>query len=239
MNVEHEGLVGHCWKALTITTEYSKAQTVNGIHTDSNQPFTIEHSADGEVWTRVEGEFMGVDVSVEQPLQPFVCRYTRMSWATTAGSSGIHAQFVGSECNTDRPADVSECREDEESVLPCVKQAVSDVCEQLQDKINTRVASVEKDLCAAEEEYKSKYDQHRDDWEEQLEEGISTFEARYESEIKSIQEALRTKHNAHKARLAEIEKEFLTERQTSLDETKQRLQDKLNEFEKDIAGQRE
>ena len=53
----------------------------------------------------------------------------------------------------------------------------------------------------------------------------------------TLRETLRTKKEAHEARLAEIEQAFLTDRQAALDEAKQRMQDKLVDFEVDVLGE--
>ena len=60
INVGAHGLVGHCWKALTITTTYDAPKTVTGIQTDSVKPFSIEHSSDGgSTWVLVGNDFNG------------------------------------------------------------------------------------------------------------------------------------------------------------------------------------
>ena len=93
INIGAHGLVGHCWKALTITTTYDAPQTVTGIQSDANKPFSIEHSSDGETWVLVGSDFNG---SLQEiALEPFTCTMTRMTWTDTSGTNGFHAQFVG------------------------------------------------------------------------------------------------------------------------------------------------
>ena len=256
LNVAKEGLVGHCWKALTVTTEYPSIHTIRGIQTDSHQPFSIEHSMDGEVWTAVEGEFTGDNQDVEQPIEPFACRYTRMSWATTGGTNGIHAQFVGVEGGAEsgeggsaspeslpNPCDKGEnCGENSAECasspsLPCIDSAFSGACDALQEKVSAHLARVEASEKEAEDKYRSEYDEDRDDWEERLQEGVRDFEKHYDEQMAKLRETLRIKKEAHEARLAEIEQAFLTDRQAALDEAKQRMQDKLVDFEVDVLGE--
>lgn len=267
LNVAKEGLVGHCWKALTVTTEYPSIHTIHGIQTDSHQPFFIEHSMDGEVWTAVEGEFTGDNQDVEQPIEPFACRYTRMSWATTDGTNGIHAQFVGVECGDEGEeeggAESAESAESGEGgsaspeslpnscenggengaecasspSLPCIDSAFSGACDALQEKVSGHLARVDASEKEAEDKYRSEYDEDRDDWEERLEEGVRDFEKHYDEQMATLRETLRAKKEAHEARLAEIEQAFLTDRQAALDEAKQRMQDKLVDFEVDVLGE--
>lgn len=273
LNVAKEGLVGHCWKALTVTTEYPSIHTIRGIQTDSHQPFSIEHSMDGEVWTAVEGEFTGDNQDVEQPIEPFACRYTRMSWATTDGTNGIHAQFVGVE-GGDEGEEVGGDESQEEGgdnsqeeggaksgeggsaspesfpnpcengaecasspSLPCIDSAFSGACDALQEKVSAHLARVDASEKEAEDKYRSEYDEDRDDWEERLEEGVRDFEKHYDEQMATLRETLRAKKEAHEARLAEIEQAFLTDRQAALDEAKQRMQDKLVDFEVDVLGE--
>ena len=99
INVGAHGLVGHCWKALTITTTYDAPKTVTGIQTDSVKPFSIEHSSDGgSTWVLVGNDFNGSENEI--PLEPFTCEMTRMTWADTSGSNGFHAQFVGGDASS-------------------------------------------------------------------------------------------------------------------------------------------
>lgn len=93
INIGAHGLVGHCWKALTITTTYDAPKTVTGIQSDANKPFSIEHSSDGETWVLVGSDFNGSEQEIA--LEPFTCTMTRMTWADTSGTNGFHAQFVG------------------------------------------------------------------------------------------------------------------------------------------------
>lgn len=94
INIGSPGLVGHWWKALTITTTYASPKTVTGIQSDANKPFSIEHSSDGgQTWVLVGSDFIGS--AQEIALAPFTCTMTRMTWAETSGTNGFHAQFVG------------------------------------------------------------------------------------------------------------------------------------------------
>jgi hypothetical protein len=251
MNIEYEGLVGHCWRALTITTEYPQVHTITGIQTDSNQPFHIEHSPDGELWSPVEGELTGEDANVVQPLEPFACRFTRMTWATTGGTNGIHAQFVGVEDDEQKLDDGSRgeqklddgsdaCDTEDASCapctpnLPCIGSAFEDACEALQAKIGAHIASVEDEIANEEKRYAEEYDENCVDWLERLEEGVKDFESYYEQHMAELRCVLRAKRNAHEARLADIEKEFLVDRQSALDEAKVRMQNKLDAFGVDV-----
>jgi hypothetical protein len=241
MNIEYEGLVGHCWKALTITTEYPHTQRITGIQTDSNQPFYIEHSPDGESWSRAEGELTGEDANVVQPLEPFACRFTRMTWVTTGGTNGIHAQFVGGEeeevPEPEDGADEAPCTPCTPCTpkLPCIGSAFEDACGALQAKIGAHIASVEDDNANEETRYAEEYDENRTDWQERLEEGVKDFESHYEQQMEELRSALRAKRTAHEARLADIEKEFLVDRQSALDEAKGRMQNMLDAFVVDVV----
>ena len=242
LNVAKEGLVGHCWKALSVTTEYPSIHTTRGIQTDSNQPFSIEHSMDGEAWTAVEGEFTGDNQDVEQPIDPFACRYTRMSWATTGGTNGIHAQFVGVEGGSaSSDSFTRSCENGAECTsppsLPCIDSAFSGACDALQEKVSAHLARVDASEKEAEDKHRSTYDENRDDWEERLEEGVRSFEKHYDEQVAKLRETLRTNKEAHEARLAEIEQAFLTDRQATLDEAQRRMQEKLVDFEVDVLGE--
>ena len=244
LNVGKEGLVGHCWKALTVTTEYPSTQTISGIRTDSNQPFTIEHSMDGVVWTVVEGKFTGDHQDTTQPLEPFLCRYTRMSWANTVGTNGIHAQFVGVDagnnaaphplCGSAERHDHAECAASPN--LPCIDSAFSGACEALQERMSEHLARVDESEKEAEEQFRRKYDENRDDWRERLEAGVREFEQHYDEQMAELRETLRMKRLDHEARLIAIEEAFLTDHQASLDEAKQRMWDKMVDFEVDVLG---
>ena len=102
--------------------------------------------------------------------------------------------------------------------------------------MNAHLAQVDESEKKAEETYRREYDENRDDWEARLEASVREFETHYDEQVATLRETLRTKKVAHEARLAEIEKAFLTDRQASLDEAKQRIQDKLADFEMDMLG---
>ena len=183
---------------------------------------------DSDVWTAVEGEFTGDNQYVVQQIEPFACRYTRMSWATTVGTNGIHAQFVGVDRDSAPPFSSPS--------LPCIDSAFSGACETLQEKVSAHLARVCESEEDAEETYRREYDENRDDWEARLEAGVHEFEKHYDEQMATLRETLCTKTVAHEARLAEIEQAFLAGRQASLDEAKQRIQEKLADFELDVLG---
>ena len=240
LNVEKEGLVGHCWKSLTVTTEYPSIHTINGLQTDSNHPFSIEHSINGEEWISLGCEFTGDNKDIEQTLEPFACRYIRMEWATTYGTNGIHAQFVGVEgeyTNASKHSNKQDTPCVSSTYPPCIENVFLSACEILQKKISVHLEQVEEREKSMEDKYRSEYNENNKDWDERLEEGVRDFKKHYEEQISILRETLYKKKQAHEARLAEIEQAFLVSRQESLDIVKQRMQDKLVKFEDDLISE--
>jgi hypothetical protein len=244
LNIDNdEGLVGHCWKALTITTDYATTHTITGLQTNSNQPFYVEYSSDGEIWERVEGEYTGSDKTVVQDCGPFRCVYTRMVWSVTSGTNGFNAQFIGymAENNDD---DEPEAREDDaceddceatdnscEACIPCADAMFSKACKELQDKIDTHLSVVDDELQREEKKCHEEKCLSRDEWQERLDKRVSEFDQHYAQKIAELQEVVRKKKDEHEERIATLREDFSAERQNAYDETMQSIRNKIENLE--------
>ena len=74
------------------------------------------------------------------------------------------------------------------------------------------------------------------EWEKQLEEGMQEFETHYEAQMEALRETLRTKRETHKSRMAEMEHNYVADQQSAFDEAKQRMLNKINEFDLEVVG---
>lgn len=212
LNLEHsDGLVGHCWKALTIITQYSELYTVVGVRTDSQNPFSVEHSLDGQNWVTADGgaSVTGTDHAVVTPLAPFACRFTRMSWATTGGTNGIHAQFVGAA--GDRTCEDSNT-------------AFDDACKSLKDRIEDHLAALDEAFAkdVAEREAAD------DGLDSRLEAVVAEFERHYDAQVEDLKAEIARKQADHEARIAEIQTALHSSRQRAIDQAAQKMQAKID-----------
>ena len=235
MNIDNnEGLVGHCWKALTITTDYTVSHTITGIQTNSNQFFYIEYSSDGEVWKRVEGEFKGDDKNVLQPLKPFVCVQTRMVWADTSGTNGFNTQFVGVESNTIECEEKDVCA-DEQRFL-CSDDMFHKACVHLQERIDTHVESVEEEMQCTEDACMEESALSHDEWRGRLDKSIDDFDAHYTQKVAEMKDVLQKKRVEHEARMKQIQAEFALDRQVAYDDTLLAIQKNMESLWLSVSG---
>ena len=81
--------------SLTISHQFIHYYGITGVCTDSQIPFTIEHSINGTDWLTLEGVFSGSDSSVTHYFStPFVCEYLRVHWQNNLPTP-VHVQFKG------------------------------------------------------------------------------------------------------------------------------------------------
>jgi hypothetical protein len=130
----------------------------------------------------------------------------------------------------------SESPESESLPLPCIASALSNARDALQEKMTTHLAQVDERASEAEQQYQKQYDIQRNEWEKQLKEGMQEFEKHYEEQMKELRENLRAKREMHESRMDEMEHTYIADQQSTFDEAKQRMLNKINEFDLDVVG---